>query len=71
MPFPPKKPSLVSEANEKLEAVRKALAWAFDVASLEGDEWSSSAITAARRVLGDDATQTKLVIQPRARVRRR
>lgn len=66
-----RKPSLVAMANAKLDAVRTALAWVFDVASLEGDEWSAATVTAARRVLGsDNTTNAKLVIAPKRKVRK-
>ena len=62
-----RKPSLVKMANAKLDDVRATLAWCFDVASLEGDKWSTATITAARRVLGSDEHQSKLTIEARKR----
>lgn len=66
-----KQPSLVVMANAKLDEVRAALAWVFDVASLEGDHWAASAVTAARRVLGDDSTNSKLTVAKKSPVRKR
>lgn len=66
-----RRPSLVAMANAKLDEVRAALAWVFDVASLEGDEWTAATVTAVRRALGDEATNSKLNVMPRRKVGKR
>ena len=58
----PKQPSLIAMANAKLDEVRAALRWVFDVASINGDDWSAATVTAVRRVLGNDADNSKLTI---------